>query len=63
MYKPHPLFPTPEPAPPVFCPVCLRPLGEYDEVYTAGGSDHVAGCSRCLHAHSAPEWLYCAAEA
>lgn len=38
------------------CPECGRELGWMDEVYTLGGGDTVAGCSRCLSRHNALEW-------
>lgn len=40
----------------IVCPECGRELGWQDEVFTLGHSDHVAGCSRCLTRHNAPEW-------
>lgn len=40
----------------VVCPACGRELGWRDEVFTLGGGDGVAGCSRCLRRHNALEW-------
>lgn len=42
---------------PVYCPECGEELGLRDEIYTRQHSDTVAGCSQCLHRHSAVEWL------
>lgn len=48
----------PHEAHPCRCPVCRRPLSWRDEVYTIELGDAPAGCSQCLHAHSAEEWFY-----
>lgn len=40
------------------CPVCKEGLGLYDEVFTLCNGDTVAGCTHCLHAHSALEWFW-----
>lgn len=45
------------------CPVCDQELGPHDDLYTGRNNDHILGCSRCVEAHGAQDWLFDQVEA
>ncbi len=39
------------------CPECRQPLGFYDQIYILRLNGEVAGCSDCIKAQGALEWI------